>query len=43
MEQWTFVVAAFGITAAAIGAYVLILRARLRAAEDAVERENPDS
>ena len=42
MEQWTFVIAAFGITAIVIAGYALVLRARLRAAEAEVERENPD-
>jgi hypothetical protein len=43
MEQWTFVLAAFIITAVAIGGYVMVLRARLRAAEDALESEQPES
>ncbi len=43
MEQWAFVIAAFGITGAAIGGYVLVLRARLRAAEAEIERDDPGS
>lgn len=33
MEQWGFVVAAFGLTGIILAGYVLVLRGRLRAAE----------
>ena len=36
MEQWTFAVAAFAITFVSIGGYVLVLHARLKAAEAAL-------
>jgi CcmD family protein len=43
MDNWSFVVAAYAITATVIVAYVLVLRARLRAAESEIERDNQES
>jgi CcmD family protein len=42
MDNWGFVVAAYGITVAVILGYVVVLRARLRAAESELERANRD-
>ena len=40
MDNWEFVIAAYGITAGVIMGYALVLRARLHAAQSEIERGN---
>lgn len=42
MEQWGFIAAAFGITAVTLTGYALVLRTRLRAAENALKQSSLD-
>jgi CcmD family protein len=42
MDNLGFVLAAFGITVAVISGYILVLRARLRAAQSEIDHEHPE-
>jgi CcmD family protein len=42
MDNWTFVAAAYGITALVLVGYVWVLRARLRAVQSEIDQENQE-